>query len=152
MSAELRSPEHWHDLQLSERHRRWGRDCPASDLDFIEYDRGNPVALVEYKHRKAQWSSADASIRALCTVAERAGLPCLLASYSHTPTWTFRVHPLNSHGLLKLAEWAAEADASWSGRGEPCVQLSELQWVRLLYWLRDRTLPESVAATMAEAG
>jgi hypothetical protein len=38
----------WRDLELSGRHRRWGWDCPAVDLDFLflEYDKGKAVALV----------------------------------------------------------------------------------------------------------
>ena len=40
----------WRDEALSKRHRDWGWDCPAIDIDFlmIEYDKGKSVALVEY--------------------------------------------------------------------------------------------------------
>ena len=45
----------WRDQALSERHRAWGWDCPALDMDFvmIEYDNGKATALVEYKHEQA---------------------------------------------------------------------------------------------------
>jgi len=33
-------------IQLSDRHRQWGDDCPMVDLDFLmcEYNHGVPVA------------------------------------------------------------------------------------------------------------
>ena len=41
----------WRDGALSLRHKKWGYDLPALDMDFlmIEYDHGIPVALIEYK-------------------------------------------------------------------------------------------------------
>lgn len=29
----------WRDLDLLKRHRVWGWDCPAQDIDFLEYDK-----------------------------------------------------------------------------------------------------------------
>ena len=44
----------WRDQELSARHRTWGFNCPAVDLDFlmVEYNIGKPVGLIEYKHFK----------------------------------------------------------------------------------------------------
>jgi hypothetical protein len=41
----------WRDLELSKRHREWGLNCPAVDIDFlmVEYYYGKPVALIDYK-------------------------------------------------------------------------------------------------------
>jgi hypothetical protein len=45
----------WRDLELSQRHRAWGFDVPAVDIDyFLAYDNGKAVALIEYKHERAQ--------------------------------------------------------------------------------------------------
>jgi len=43
-------------IQLSDRHRQWGDDCPMVDLDFLmcEYNHGVPVAIVDYKFHGAQ--------------------------------------------------------------------------------------------------
>lgn len=45
----------WRDEAISARHRRWGYNVPAVDLDFplIEYDRGVCKAIIDYKHIKA---------------------------------------------------------------------------------------------------
>jgi hypothetical protein len=52
MSASERTG--WRDESVSRRHRKWGFDCPATDLDFmlLEYNHGAPVAVVDYKHYK----------------------------------------------------------------------------------------------------
>jgi hypothetical protein len=38
----------WRDEAISQRHRLWGFNCPAVDIDFlmIEYDQGKPAACV----------------------------------------------------------------------------------------------------------
>lgn len=63
MTAEERTG--WRDQELSNRHRTWGHDCPAEDVDFlldtqptmfndsfrlVEYYHARPKALIEYKH------------------------------------------------------------------------------------------------------
>ncbi len=87
----------WRDLALSERHRRWGWDCPAVDLDFLflEYDRGNPIALIEYKHENAppQYASHP-TYQALINLGTRAGIPVFAARYKGDfSEWT--LVPLN---------------------------------------------------------
>ena len=44
----------WRDEKISLRHRMWGFDCPAVDVDFVmvEFDRARVVAIVEYKNPK----------------------------------------------------------------------------------------------------
>ena len=49
----------WRDERISQRHRLWGVECQAIDLDFLlveyrsEYDDIRPVAIIEYKHECA---------------------------------------------------------------------------------------------------
>ncbi len=63
----------------------------------IEYDRCEPVALVEYKHVNA--SAKDKNVRnanntTLARLATRAGLPAFLTIYD-PDTVTFRVKSMN---------------------------------------------------------
>jgi hypothetical protein len=41
----------WRDSWISDKHRSWGYDLPASDIDFmlLEYDNMKPITLVEHK-------------------------------------------------------------------------------------------------------
>lgn len=87
----------WRDQEISARHRTWGFNCPAVDLDFlmVEYNLGKPVGLIEYKHFKAQTPNLlHATYRALSELADIAGLPFLLAFY-WPEIWAFRVTPVN---------------------------------------------------------
>lgn len=56
-----------HDNWLSDRHRSWGYNCPAVDLDLplLEYDRAKCAAMVEYKKESARGIRFGASIEAL---------------------------------------------------------------------------------------
>ena len=89
----------WRDEALSGRHREWGFNCPALDLDFVmlEYNHGKPCALVEYKHKNAATPDTNhATYRALVALADERHepLPCFIAIYD-PEGWTFRVIPLN---------------------------------------------------------
>lgn len=90
----------WRDQELSLRHREWGFNCPAVDLDFVmlEYNHGKPAALVEYKHYCAQVpDTKHATYRALVSLADGyqdGPLPCFIAIYN-PDDWSFRVLPLN---------------------------------------------------------
>ena len=115
----------WRDQGLSLRHREWGWDCPAIDIDFlmVEYDLGNPVALVEYKNEHAcEQRISHPSYRALIQLADRAQLPLFLVRYTDDfSQWT--VIPLNDHAKEKCP-------SNW--------ECSESDYVRFLYGLRGR--------------
>ena len=118
----------WRDLALSERHRRWGWDCPAVDLDFLflEYDQGHPVAIVEYKneHARPQWPSHPTYL-AMRELGTRAGIPVFGVRYADDFSW-WRVSPLN----ILAKTWAPAQ-----------VQMTERGWVGLLYTIRGRSTP-----------
>lgn len=119
------------DLRLNDRHRQWGWDCPAVDVDklFIEYDQAKPVALVEYKHENAEpASSKHASIRALIEVGNRADLPVYGVRYANDFSW-FKVVPLNNVAKIFLSERQ---------------QMTESEYVAFLYRLRGRTMPANL--------
>jgi hypothetical protein len=87
----------WRDAALSLRHREWGFNCPAVDLDFlmVEYNIGKPVGLIEYKHNRARIPDLNhPTYRALTELADIAELPFILAFY-WSGIWAFRVHPVN---------------------------------------------------------
>jgi hypothetical protein len=75
----------WRDQGISEEHRKWGWDCPAIDIDFlvVEYDKAEPVALVEYKSEKAFVQNIlHSSYVALSRLGTRAGIPFFVVTYS----------------------------------------------------------------------
>lgn len=88
----------WRDEKISERHRQWGFDCPAVDIDLlmIEYHLAKPVALTEYKLYRAKTPNiADANYRALIALCELASLPFFVVFY-WPDIWAFRVFPINA--------------------------------------------------------
>lgn len=115
----------WRDLRLSERHRRWGWDCPAVDLDFLflEYDNGKAVALVEYKHeRAAPQFATHPTYQAMIDLGTRAGVPVLAVRYADDfSSWL--VVPLNDKAKAALPER---------------LTMTEREWVTFLYRLRGR--------------
>lgn len=120
----------WRDGAISGRHREWGFNCPAVDLDFLvaEYNVGKPVALIEYKHCHARRPVYDhPTYRALTDLADNYApgpLPFLVAFY-WPEVWAFRPIPLNQIAKDHFRH------------GEV---LCERDFVRILYRLRRLTL------------
>ena len=125
----------WRDEGLSQRHRRWGWDCPAVDIDFLmlEYDNGKASALVEYKneHAKPQYVSHP-TYQAMINLGDRAGIPVIACRYSDDFS-KWRVVPLNT----KAREFIPER-----------VELDEASWVRLLYKIRGREISDDILEGM----
>lgn len=133
MIQKLVRPERtgWRDEDLSARHRRWGWDCPAVDLDFLflEYDRGKAVAIVEYKHeRAAPQCPSHPTYLAMCDLGTRAGVPVIGVRYSADFTSWLAV-PLNAHARA----WIPERRT-----------LTEREWVALLYRIRGYEAPDDL--------
>lgn len=121
----------WRDLQLSQRHRRWGWDCPAVDLDFLflEYDKGKAVALVEYKHERAPDQYAThPTYQAMIDLGDRASVPVFACRYTGDFT-QWNVVPLNPTAKNILL-----------GR----TRMSEREWVTFLYKIRGYNVPEEL--------
>ena len=116
----------WRDEDLSRRHRRWGYDINAVDLDLIlaEYDEGRPVALIEYKHvRAARPDTTEPSYEVLNTLATNSNIPAMIVTYD-PDGWTFRIAALNAiaDDLELHAGWWTEhdyVDFLWQIRGRP---------------------------------
>jgi hypothetical protein len=125
----------WRDLDLSNRHRMWGADTPAVDIDlFLEYDDGTAAAIVEYKfiHAKVQRTS-ESTMRGLLSLGvenpKGSGvyrpIPVFGCRYTKDP-WTFRVTALNSAARMLIPS---------------PLTMTESEWVKLLYTLRGRSMP-----------
>lgn len=125
----------WRDQKISERHRIWGYNCPAVDLDFVvaEYNYGRPVALVEYKERRAaEPDLSHPTYQALSALADgyaEGPLPFLVAFYDNEEWW-FRVLPVNGRAQEYYAHCAGEI-------------LTEQRFVTSLYLLRKRVLDQN---------
>jgi len=121
----------WRDETISRRHRRWGWDCPAVDLDFLllEYDRGRASALVEYKHKNAPpQSSGHPSYRAMVDLCNRSQIPCFAVRYGDD--WSeLRVTPLNALARKHMPE---------------ATTITEHEWVSLLYRIRGLEVPKDL--------
>lgn len=121
----------WRDLSLSRRHREWGIDCPATDIDcLVEIARGVPAALVEYKKAGADIVRSYQSWKALYLLADRARLPFFLVRYSCDP-WRFSIATANSIG------WDAVSRITGLKTLRE-VEFDELAYVRFLYSIRER--------------
>ncbi len=121
----------WRDEGLSRRHRMWGWDCPAADLDFLfmEYDRGKAAAIVEYKNEHAAPQRAiHPTYQAMIDLGNRAGLPVFACRYSDDFT-VWKAVPLNG----KAREFLPKRKA-----------LTEQEWVKLLYSIRGYDVPQEV--------
>lgn len=131
----------WRCDAISARHRVWGFNCPAVDLDFVmvEYNRGQPVALIEYKERHAREPViGHPTYRALAMLAEgyiQGPLPFFIAFYD-AEDWWFRVLPVNEAARAHYAHCLDE-------------RLTEQRFVRSLYLLRKRVLTVADEASIA---
>lgn len=120
----------WRDQALSERHHKWGLDCPMVDIDFlaVEYDRLLARAIVEYKHERAKpqtWNMP--SFQVLADLGNRAKLPAFAVRYKGDFSDWYIV-PLNP-----TAEKLTRR-----------THMTEREWVMLLYELRGRPMPDGL--------
>lgn len=131
----------WRDQKLSERHRKWGFDCPMVDIDFlvVEYDYSNPKALIEYKneHAKINFNKlttigmAPQSYKALEYLANNSEIPFFVVRYKDDFS-LWNITPMN-----KIAE-------IYSKHLTKIKSLNEQEYIDFLYFLRDRPEPEEV--------
>lgn len=98
------------------------------DQAWCEFDRREPVAIIEYKDRRARLDSGDANNTTLRRLADRANLPFLIVVYD-TDQVQFGVVPMNSQAKGFVPEKQI---------------LSEEKYVELLYRIRNRVMPEDI--------
>lgn len=143
------------DVTLSDRHRLYGSDIAACDLDFIliEYAYGKAAALVEYKRLKNLRSASlnSTSISALFSINDK--LPTYVIAYSDR--FDFYFLKRNAAGGQALEQFLAsrnqkieykpvvfaDEDEKFSGIKAPC--LSESDYIRFLHHIRGCKLSAS---------
>jgi hypothetical protein len=130
------------NLELSDRHREWGDDCPMVDLDYllVEYNHGTAVAIVDYKFHRAVLDRTNRKTNStLSGLYDAAGrqLPFFIARY-WPDTWAFRLKAVNGSAI----EWldGVLAELAPDLRGMEWIDLTEHQYVYLLYRLRKDVL------------
>lgn len=135
----------WRDSWISDKHRSWGYDLPASDIDFmlLEYDNMKPITLVEHK-TVGCWKQfgRETVLRwhaPVATLATMAGLPSYLCLYEKQPA-AFYVLATN-----EIAERVPGRNGSF---GSEMIPMSERQYVAFLYHLRNRRLPSVLVSEL----
>ena len=120
----------WRDKKISDRHREWGWNCPAVDIDFllVEYDMNEPKGIVEYKNWATIGNVTGSTVSALKNLSDNAGLPFFSCIYRDDYS-VFTVAPKNDLAKKYVKN---------------TVDMSEIEWVRLLYKLRGRCLPSAI--------
>ena len=121
------------DLGFSQRHRLYGWDLPAVDIDFllIENSYSKPVALVEYKHENVKELDLNhPSFKAIAHLANAAKIPAIVAIYKADYS-EFKLFGLNIYAI-KYTTTTHNI-------------LSEFEYVSLLYRLRKKALPNDIA-------
>lgn len=126
----------WRDEEISRRHRLYGMNVPAVDVDFllVEYDRGQAVALIDYKRRAdKEWIKELGNLGALARLYDSSGaqLPFFVVQY-RVSDWRFRIHALNEAAIEALQKHGYRDDGV----------VTEYDYVRFLYALRGRDMPE----------
>lgn len=127
----------WRDGLLNVRHAHWGHQSPALGMKFpmIEYDRGEPLAVISYQRRGEQLptgSDVASTYRAFGRLRRETGeqLPFFTVQYD-VRNWSYRVFTHN--------------DAAREFLGLGWTKMTEQQFVMNLYRLRGRHTVELAA-------
>ena len=141
------------DAWLSGRHRLWGRDVPAMDLDFIlaEYDRCVPIALIDYNHEHDTINLESANTRTLVALGDMAGIPAFIVRYGHSKQdeWWGDV-PEDSVPWFQVIPLNVYAHGKDMPSNSNNTKLSELVFVTWLYDLRGRKIPQDIVNKLTQ--
>jgi len=135
------------DAWLSGRHRVWGSNVPAMDLDFIlaEYDKCVPVALIDYKHEHGTINLESANNRTLTALGDMASIPAFIVRYGHSNQdgWWGEV-PEDSVPWFQIIALNSHAHTADLPSNANDTKLSELVYVSWLYEMRGRKIPQDI--------
>jgi len=122
----------WRDIELSKRHRTWGEPLAATDIDWLEYYKHEPVALIETKCQQPKNRITEylkgANKEATQKQADRAKQPFFLVNRANDFSW-FYVMPLNEYARNFLPK---------------TDKMSEMDYVALLYKIRGLKIPNRI--------
>ena len=139
------------DAWLSSRHRTWGYNVPAMDVDFlmVEYDKCVPKGIIDYKHEHATLDLTNVGAKTLCNLGNMAKIPAFIVQYGHSNQdgwWGevaedsvpfFVVWPLNEHASRFMVTHQFKTE-----------QIDEVAFVEFLYELRGRKIPADILNTI----
>lgn len=117
----------WRDEGISRRHRLWGVECQATDIDWLvleyrcEYKVVRAVAFIEYKNENAPRKDDLLPYHAIRQVSNSAELPFFVVRYT-SDFKTYLVIAMNEWAKIRL-----QSDER---------QFTEEKFVHFLYWLR----------------
>ena len=129
------------DAILSQKHRTWGYNVPAMDVDFLlcEFDNLVPVALIDYRHINGTVNTQSVGAKVMRQLGNMAGLPAFIVQYRYASddgtAWKeatladdafFWIIPLNDHAEQLFYSWG---DDDW---------LNEPQYKDWLHQIRGR--------------
>ena len=128
------------DGVLSAKHRTWGFNVPAVDLDFfLEYDNRKAVALIEYRHYNGQVRTDAANILAQIDLADRAGLPIFVVQYRYANDdgTLWKEHTVDDQAFFRIITLNAHAEQLWFTHNVD-TWLTEAEFAAWLHKIRGR--------------
>ena len=132
------------DAWLSQRHRGWGYNTPAMDIDFlmVEYDKCVPKAIIDYKHEHAVLDLINVGARTLAQLGNMAKIPAFIVQYGHSKQdgWWGEVAE-DSEPWFVI--WPINALAT-SFMENKVEKVDEIGFVTFLYDLRGREVPADI--------
>ena len=129
------------DEIISAKHRRWGYNVPAVDIDFllIEYDRAQAQAIIEYRHANG-YVIQDASIKAITDLANRAGVPFFIVRYYYGTDdgslWKEET-TIDTEAFFRIIPCNDQAEQDFY-TADPDLWLTEEEYRRWLHKIRGR--------------
>lgn len=127
----------WRDGLLNVRHAHWGHETPAPGMKFpmIEYDKGDPLAVISYQRRGEHLPSGREAVSAHRAFGrlhcwDGSQLPFFTVQYD-VRNWSYRAFAHN--------------ESAREFFGSNWTKMTEQQFVLNLYRLRGRHAPELAA-------
>jgi len=120
------------DMTFHINRRAYGKDIPATDIDFLEFDKLEPVLLWEAKSDKSHWRKGrrTASMIAQWKLAERAEIPYRVIE--HSDDWS-------QVTVYEVKEWKG-----WMPIIGKETAMTLTEWIAALYAIRKREVPNGV--------
>ena len=125
-----REYSHSRDMTFHVNRRNYGKNIPATDLDFVEFDNLEPVLIWEAKSHMSHWKQGrrTASMLVQWKIAQRAGIKYRVIE--HNDDWSI----IRSYKIL-----------SWDRLKPNVVEIGTYtlpKFVEALYKIRGREKPE----------
>ena len=112
--------------------RRFGRNIPATDIDFLEFDNLRPVLVWEAKSNQSKWRTGvrTASMVAQWRLATQANIEYRVVEHSHD--WSQLC-------IVKVRGWY-KMGYLWRPHIESEITMSLPEFLAWLYSVRDRDM------------